>query len=124
MNSKKENLLLELKEAFSRFSEVMKKEKDEFMRDSAIQRFEFTFELLWKTLKAYLEDKGVHEYAPRDVIKSAFQSRIIDEDEIWLEMLKTRNLTSHIYNKAMADGVYNELPKYVDHIRKLIEDIE
>jgi nucleotidyltransferase substrate binding protein (TIGR01987 family) len=61
MTDKFDNLLIQLKEAYARFEEVMQEKKTMIVRDSAIQRFEFTFELVWKTLKAYLQKQGAKE---------------------------------------------------------------
>lgn len=124
MNSKLENLKNHLKKAFTRFQEIMLEKKSEIVRDSAIQRFEFTSELVWKTLKACLEEKGARGlYFPKDIIRSAFQARIIDDDPQWLAMVDTRNLTSHIYNENMAEKAYKELPAYLPLIKKLIENL-
>lgn len=123
MKSKYSELKEQLNKAYIRFEEAMQKPMDAFMRDSAIQRFEFTFELVWKTLKAHLEEKGAREiYLPRDVLKEAFRAGLID-DEKWLDMLDTRNATSHMYNEAMADNVYEKLPQYVDLIRELLKKL-
>ncbi len=67
-----------------------------------LQSFEISFELSWKTLKDYLESKGELVEYPRDVIKTAFAHEIISDGELWLEMLKDRNLTSHTYNEGVA----------------------
>jgi nucleotidyltransferase substrate binding protein (TIGR01987 family) len=124
MKNKLWNLIDQLKNALERFEEVMRQEKNDFIRDSAIQRFEFTFELMWKTLKAYLEDKGVNDlYSPRDVIRTAFRAGIIENDLKWLEMIKTRNMTSHIYNEAMAEDVYASLSCYPPLIKELFGKI-
>ncbi|MCX5751163.1 MAG: nucleotidyltransferase substrate binding protein [Candidatus Saganbacteria bacterium] len=124
MNSKFLNILQQLKEALARFEEVMREKKNDIIRDSAIQRFEFTFELAWKTIKAYLKEKGAEElYFPRDVIRAAFQAGIIDDDPQWLAMIDTRNLTSHIYNQAMAEQAYAKFSVYLPLIKKLIENL-
>lgn len=68
-----------------------------------IQSFEFTFELSWKTLKDYLENKGSSAAFPRDVIKEAFQHEIIKDGEIWLDMLAKRNLFAHTYDEKTAN---------------------
>ncbi len=67
-----------------------------------IQSFEFTFELSWKTLKDYLESQGVQCTFPREVLKQAFQYNIIDNGEIWLQMLAKRNLLAHTYDEKLA----------------------
>lgn len=124
MKSKLENLIKQLREAFKRFEDVMQKEKDEYIRDSAIQRFEFTFELVWKTLKVYLEsEKGLRVYSPRDAVKSAFQVGLIGDDIKWIEMIETRNLTSHVYNEEIAEKVYKSISSYLPLIRKLVDDL-
>lgn len=124
MNGKLENLLKEFKKASERFQDVMRQKENEYIRDSAIQRFEFTFELAWKTMKAYLEEKGVKVYSPKDAIRGAFQNRIIPEDVTWLDMLDTRNETSHLYNEAMAEKVYAKLSAYLPLFEALIKELE
>lgn len=123
MKNKLDNLKKQLQDALIKFKDVMQKEKDEYIRDSAIQRFEFTFELCWKTLKVYLGEKGVRIYSPKDAIKEAFQADLIDEDLKWLAMIETRNLTSHVYNEAMAEKVYEALADYVPLIDSLVKKI-
>ena len=124
MKSKLENLKSQLKKAFPRFQEIMHEEKNDIVRDSAIHRFEFTCELAWKTMKAYLEEKGGKSlYFPKDIIRSAFQARIIGNDPKWLDMVDTRNMTSHVYNEDMAEKIYAELPPYLPLIKKLIKDL-
>lgn len=78
---------------------------DDLSKEGLIQRFEYTFELAWKTLKDYLESKGENVKFPRDVIKKAFQAEIINNGELWLEMLEKRNLLSHIYDENTFNTV-------------------
>ena len=62
--------------------------------EGVIQRFEYTFELAWKTLKDYLEDKGYTELVgSKEVIRQAFADGIITEGEVWMDMVRARNLT-------------------------------
>jgi nucleotidyltransferase substrate binding protein (TIGR01987 family) len=68
-----------------------------------VQAFEFTFELGWKTLKDYLEAKGVDVNYPRDTIKEAFASGLIVDGHVWIEMLDKRNEFAHTYNEAVAE---------------------
>jgi len=67
-----------------------------------IQAFEFTFELTWKTLKDYLESRGVIAAFPRDVIKEAFASGVLVDGHMWLDMLDRRNILSHTYDRSRA----------------------
>jgi nucleotidyltransferase substrate binding protein (TIGR01987 family) len=71
-----------------------------------IQIYEFTFELAWKTLKDFLESKDVAIKFPREVIKEAFQYNLIDDGDMWLDMLDKRNLMSHTYNETNAELAY------------------
>lgn len=71
-----------------------------------IQSFEYTFELAWKVLKDFLESRGVRDlYGSRDVIRAAFQRDLLDNGQIWMAMIESRNLTSYTYDDAIADRV-------------------
>jgi nucleotidyltransferase substrate binding protein (TIGR01987 family) len=85
-----------LKEAFTRTPEAM----SDLEKEGAIQRFEYTFELAWKTLKDYLVYNGVafDQITPRSVIKQAFAAKIIQDGQTWIEMLDQRSLMSHTYD--------------------------
>ncbi len=67
-----------------------------------VQAFKFTFELAWKTLKDYLSAKGITSNFPRDVIKDAFQMKILQDGGSWLRMLDKRNELFLIYNETSA----------------------
>lgn len=68
-------------------------------KEGLIQRFEYTFELAWKTLKDYLEAKEVVAKFPREVIKTAFHYEIIADGEVWMDMLDKRNILAHTYDE-------------------------
>ncbi len=68
-------------------------------KEGLIQRFEYTFELAWKTLEDYLEAKDVAVTFPRDVIKAAFHYELIEDGEIWMDMLDKRNVLAHTYDE-------------------------
>jgi nucleotidyltransferase substrate binding protein (TIGR01987 family) len=69
-------------------------------KEGVIQRFEYSFELAWKTIKDYLEEGGlvISPVTPRQVLKDAFAAKIIADGHVWINMLDTRNLLSHTYN--------------------------
>ena len=71
-------------------------------KEGAVQRFEFCFELAWKTLKDYLEESGLVFAAvtPRQVLKDGFAAQILPEGQVWIDMLDHRNLLSHTYDVA------------------------
>ena len=106
--------------ALKRLKEAVEKAEDELDRDGVIQRFEFTVELLWKTLKAILLYQGVECYSSRDCIKKAFRYGIIDDDEILLDMLEDRNFSLHVYDEATAEEIFNRIKNfYPHHLEKL-----
>ena len=84
-----------------------KSQQDALYRDGLIQRFEFTVELSWKSLKEYLEDQGfvLAASSPRAVLKDAYAAGVIQDAERWNRILTARNITSHVYDEKTADGV-------------------
>jgi nucleotidyltransferase substrate binding protein (TIGR01987 family) len=88
--------------------------------DATIQRFEFTFELCWKFLKDYFQEQGLNLNYPKEVIKEAFASGIINNEDVWLNMLSDRNLTSHSYNQTLADQIYLRIKNYVPELKQLL----
>jgi nucleotidyltransferase substrate binding protein (TIGR01987 family) len=89
-------------------------------KEGLIQRFEYTFELAWKTLKDFLESKGVDAKYPRDIIKESYRNELIDDGELWLEMLDKRNVLAHAYNEDVFRSVVNDIVKhYFDQIAML-----
>jgi len=85
-------------------------EPSELEIEGMIQRFEYTFELGWKTMKDYLEEKGFTEIVgSKEAIRIAFSNGIITDGEIWMEMIKARNLTTHIYNSETAHQIWSDI---------------
>lgn len=78
---------------------------NETERAGIIQFFEITFELGWKLLKDYLEEEGFTVNSPREAIKQAFQSDIIQQGDVWMDALVDRNLTVHTYDESKAREV-------------------
>jgi len=78
-------------------------ELSDLEKEGLIQRFEYTFELAWKTLKDYLEAQDVPASFPREVIKTAFQYELIEDGEAWMDMLEKRNLMAHTYDREKFD---------------------
>lgn len=72
-------------------------------KQGLIQAFEYAHELAWKTLKDFLEDRGnISLFGSKDTIREAFKSGLISEGQLWMDMIQSRNLTSHTYNKETA----------------------
>lgn len=112
-----------LTKAFERLREAVEKAVDDLDRDGTIQRFEFTIELLWKFLKIYLEYNGVDCFSPRDCIKKAFKHGLIKDDEIILDMLEDRNLSSHVYSEDIAKDIFNRIKNaYIPALEAIIKE--
>jgi len=118
------NFVLEdFKKAIKRLEEVLKVKKTPVVRDSAIKRFELCFDLAWKSVKNFAKEKGVECYSPRDCFKTGFQLGLIEYDKRWLEMIKDRNLTAHLYKEAQAEKVYKKLKDYLKLFKKLAQNL-
>ena len=93
-------------------------------KEGTIQRFEYCFELAWKTLKDYLEAGGLvfAVVTPRQILKDAFGAKVIDDGQVWIDMLDHRNLLSHTYNlQTFDEAVEAVCARYLAAIEKLQE---
>jgi len=95
------------KAALAQLTEALSQDRlNQLEQEGLIQRFEYTFELGWKTLKDYLEDKGFAEIVgSREAIKTAFANGIISNGQTWMEMITDRNLTSHLYDSGVTKQI-------------------
>ena len=107
-----------------KLEEILALDKTEINRDSAIKRFELCFDLSWKSIKSYAGQAGVECNSPRDCFKTAFQLKLIEYNELWLEMIKDRNLSAHLYKEENADQVYSRLPKYLNIFKELLTKLK
>lgn len=106
-------------------NEAFEKDVDDMSdleKEGVVQRFEYTFELAWKTLKDYLVYSGVvlDQITPRKVIKEAFAAKIIDDGQIWIDMLEQRNLMSHTYDSETFEAVFGSISQ---HYRTALEQV-
>jgi nucleotidyltransferase substrate binding protein (TIGR01987 family) len=110
MSAKEINYTLQkLADAVTRLNEGIAQASSDLNKDGVIQRFEFTFELMWKSLKIILGDKGVDCKTPKDCLKAAFRIGLIEDEEAFLDMLEDRNKTSHIYDQEEASAIYQRI---------------
>jgi len=91
----------------------------DFLLDTTVQRFEFSIELFWKALKHLLALNGVTVNLPKEVLQEAYVSRWIDNEKLWLAMLKDRNQTSHTYKHELALEIYERIKQYYPEMRKV-----
>lgn len=115
--------LSELERALGRLDEALAIEPPtDIVRDASIQRFEFCFELGWKSLASWLsEGLTAAPASPRAVIREAYRQRLIADEERWIALLLDRNLTSHTYREVTAREVFARLPEHARLLRALFE---
>jgi nucleotidyltransferase substrate binding protein (TIGR01987 family) len=118
----------ELRKALKRLQEAVAEPESALVRDAVIQRFEFTFELVWKSLKLYLERQGLDCGGPRSTLKKAFTEGLIgsaDEADVWFRLLEDRNLTAHAYDEAVAARIYGHIVKdYTGILAEMVKKIQ
>jgi nucleotidyltransferase substrate binding protein (TIGR01987 family) len=125
MKNRLEYSLNQFINALDRLSEGAAEARDELDRDGVIQRFEFCFELLWKTLKIYLEDRGIEARSPKDCLRAAFGQGWIIEEDSFLDMLADRNKTSHIYSREESQKIYDRITKqHIPLIKALAQRLQ
>lgn len=102
-------------------------EERALLRDGAIQRFEFGFELAWKTLRRYLRVYGLERVdglTNRELFRLGVSNGVLDDVEPWIVFLRHRNLTSHLYDEATAATVFASAQPFSDALRRMLGAIE
>lgn len=115
---------LDLINATNRLKEALKEKETDITIDGVLHRYEFTFELAWKTLKDYLEYSGVslNTGSPREVIKESFAHNLISDGEVWINMMLARNSLSHLYDEDASRKIYDDIKsEYIMELEKLVE---
>lgn len=93
------------------------------IKEGLIQRFEYTYEMAWNVMKDYAYYQGNSEIAgSRDAIRFAFSSNLIENGELWMEMIKSRIKTSHTYDEKIANDIYFKIiteyhPIFLDFLK-------
>lgn len=121
------DILISLKKALTAWENVLKEGYSDIVRDATIQRYEFTFELLWKCLRAFLkEHEGISCNSPKSCFREAKKSLTLTEEEIelCLEMTDSRNLSVHTYSEKLAKALYDKTKKYFQISKKIFDQIE
>lgn len=122
MNAEMDYAFKKLEDAVSTLNEGVLRAEDELQRDGVIQRFEYSFETMWKTFKVFLLDLGVDVKTPKDALKEAFRLEWISDERLYLQMLKDRNKTSHMYNKQVADDIFKNIKsEYIFAMKDVVE---
>lgn len=102
-------------------------EEQETLQAGVIQNFEVAFELSWKFAKRWIETnvgkEVVDGVSRRELFRIAFEVRLIDDVELWIDFHYTRNSTSHTYDEEVADNAYEMAVKFYPEVLKLIEKL-
>lgn len=95
------------KTSFSNEEEVV---LNEMIKEGLIKRFEYTHEVAWNVMKDYAEYQGnLNVGGSRDASREAFQLRLVSNGHLWMDMISSRNKTSHTYNEATANEIYEKI---------------
>lgn len=122
-----QSALRKLEEALIENINELPENTKQIIIDGVLHRFEFTFELAWKTIKDYLEYMGITDRtgSPRENIQQAFKQGIIEDGEIWIKIMLSRNEISHLYDEKASRRIYQEIKEnYLVEFKKLEERFE
>lgn len=118
------NALEKYESAVNRYEEFKSEGFGDVYLDLIVKRFEFTYEMSWKALKRYLEFLGFEIKNPRQTFKEGYSQQIIEDENIWLDMIEQRNLSSHIYDELEIGEILNKKENYLNAFQKLKIQLE
>lgn len=113
--------------ALQKLKDATNEGDSEIIIDGILHRFEFTFELAWKTIKDYLEYLGYTEKtgSPREIIQNGYKQGVIKDGEKWIQMMLSRNSLSHIYDEKTSREIYSKiLNEYIALFENLKSELE
>ncbi len=115
-----------LHEALNRLEETLSEpaDKNRYIIDATIHRFEFCIELFWKNFKNFAAVEGKEALSPKQAVAIAYQMKWFDAESLWLNMLNDRNETPHTYKKIKADEIYQHIKNYYPEMRKTYERLK
>jgi len=98
----------------------------ELEEQGMIQAFEYTHELAWNTMKDFLEEQGLRDlYGSKDTCREAFRRGLVGNGETWMDMIKSRNLSSHTYNRDIARTIVQAIRMhYCTEFEQLLERLK
>lgn len=113
--------------ALDTLTEILEQPRSVIVRDAAIQRFEYTFEVTWKLAKEHLRvQEGIICTSPKACFRKSFEAGLLDEAAtlLALKMTDDRNRTVHTYHEGVADAIFHRLPRYRDLIKEFLDALE
>src|SRR5690606_7785541 len=116
------------RQALDSLRRALSQPKTEFLRDSVIHRFEFTYDLAWKALKRYLEqEEGVENVGilqRKELYRMAAEKGLLEDPVVWFAYHRARNETVHTYQEAKAEEVFAIAAKFVMDAAGLLQKLE
>ena len=113
-----ENQDIRWKQRFENFNKALnqfakfidKKELNDLEEQGLIQSFEYTHELAWNVMKDFLTFEGIQNViGSRSATREAFNKGLIEEGQIWMDMIISRNESVHTYNEETADKIVRKI---------------
>ena len=112
-------LQADLQMAVRRLTEALQAKPNDLQMDAAIQRFEFAYELAWKTFQSVGLEEGQVITTPKEALKLAMDKKWIVQEDLWVSMRRHRNLASHTYSQELAKEVFQNLPRYREELERI-----
>ena len=122
--TKLKSLIKDLTSAKNRLKEASSLPSNPINRDATIQRFEFCFELAWKTIQAYVRDQGLDCKSPKNCLRIAADLGLVTNLEDWFAYLEAQNLIAHTYNEELANKVYQQAVKFPLEVGNLLKNVK
>ncbi len=120
--------LTALRKALISLENALQQPKNEYIRDSVIQRFEYSYELSWQALRRFMQENlgrdKVINLNRKDQYRLAAETNLIDDPKLWFEFHDARNSTSHAYGETIAEKVYAAAVRFAPVARRLILELE
>ena len=120
--------LKEFKKVLTTLKKALNQRKNDLIRDSVIKRFEYSFELCWKTVKIFLNEKfGMDIFSPKESFRELRKNKLISDKqtELLLEMTDDRNKIIHVYDEDFSDELYKKIKEnYFDLMQKIYGILE
>lgn len=115
-----ERIIKKVEQSLGTLTEALGEPLTDIVRDAIIQRFEYVFELSWKTIQTAAQYMGTPINSPRESVKTAFKFSWVKNADLWLEAMEARNKTSHTYNIKLANEVYEVAKRFPPLVQELL----
>ena len=99
------------------------RELSDLEKQGMIQGFEFTFELAWNVMKDYLEEEGITGIiGSKSAVRHAFNKGLIEDGQVWMDMVEARNISSHTYDEQTAEELFKKITEiFYEHLLAFVE---